>query len=241
MVRNIFFLSIFISQISFSQIGEFGISLDVANLQGEFRENVKRPGIGLGMNGIYYLPSIPSIGVGAHLGFLNYGSVEDKIPFPGTFGTVNILMNRQNNILVYQLLAKISPHLSVVNPYIEIFGGGHNLSTQTSLKSEFYNNNNEPNEIARSENSSDNVLSYGFGLGGEIKISSSYITNDLTLDSTSYDLFLNFGFKMIRGGIAKYLTEDAVKGIDANNNPIYDFKKSRTDFSIIQIGASFVF
>lgn len=192
--------------------------------QGEFRGNVNRLGYGFNFSGTINTPGAkPAVTFGLNLGYLIYGEESESRPFSNTNPDVYINADRTNSFLNYHLLVLVSPFTGTVRPYLEGLGGGAYISTKTSLKSE-YNNQ----DIAESTNFSDHAWSYGGGAGLLFRVSQD--------QNTGQQIFIDVKARYIFGSNARYLKEGSMTIV--NNRVIYDVYESRTDMLSFHIGVA---
>lgn len=209
------------------------VNLLLAFPSGEFKENVKNTGVGIG--GQFSLwntsPQMPFT-MGLNLGFMTYGSEVSERPFSSTNPDVTVRVSRSNNIVNFHTLFEISPFTGRVRPYIEGLFGGAYLYTSTEIQSK--GGSQEP--VASSTNQDDWAWSYGGGGGFKI-----YLTNYRDKDNFDgvINLFLDLKVRYLFGTTAEYLKPGSVT---INNGQVYyDLSRSKTDLLNFQIGVTAYF
>lgn len=197
--------------------------------EGEFKENVDRPGFGLSGQVLLFNPSegLP-FGFGLDIGYLNYGNETRQEPFSLTIPDVVVDVERSNNLVNFHLLFQIAPPSGDVRPYAELLFGGAYLWTETSIRSR------GDEEVASNTNFDDFAWNYGVGGGLLIRL---YSPDEQ--EGSFESLFLDLKVRYLLGTEAEYLKEGSVT-ID-NGNVYYDVSRSKTDLLMTQIGVMFYF
>ncbi len=197
--------------------------------EGEFKQNVDRPGFGLSGEILFFNPSegLP-FGFGLDIGYLNYGNESRQEPFSATIPDVIVDVNRSNNLINFHAIFQIAPPSGNVRPYAELLFGGAYLFTETSINSR----GNE--EVASNTNFDDFAWNYGVGGGLLIRL---YSADE---EGRSFEaLFLDLKVRYLLGTEAEYLKEGSVT--IENGNVYYDVSKSKTDLLITQLGVMVYF
>ena len=219
----IVFLIIFSSIEIFSQSG--GLNLTLAFPQGEFKDNMKRTGIGGNAEAIFWLPSRVPFGVGLNLAYLNYGNETRSEPFSLTIPDVTVEVSRNYNIAQGHLLFRLTTNSYSVRPYLDLLFGGAYLFTETKIRS--YGGNQ--NEVASSTNFDDWAWSYGVG-GGLM-----YLVFDSNQNENGLgEIYLDFKARYIYGTEAEYLQQGSVT--IANGRAYYKTSRSKTDLLTASLG-----
>ena len=202
---------------------QVGLSFMFGNPQGEFRSNVDRMGFGGQLQGTFWTPTeeMPYT-IGFDLGYLVYGQVDERRPWVG-FPGVYLNLSRTNSLANLHLLMQVSPFFGTVRPYLEGLFGGSYIFTQSSVKGDY-----QDEDIASTTNFDDFTWNYGGGVGILFKITGELENIDA--------IYLDFKSRYLYGTNAEYLTEESLIGIDNNGNPIFQTKKSTTDFLSFHIG-----
>jgi hypothetical protein len=197
--------------------------------EGEFKQNVDRPGIGLSGQILFFNPSegLP-FGFGLDIGYLNYGNESRQEPFSSTIPDVIVDVDRSNNLINFHLLFQIAPPSGDVRPYAELLFGGAYLFTETSI------NSRGDEEVASNTNFDDFAWNYGVGGGLLIRL---YSPDEQQGGFQS--LFLDLKVRYLLGTEAEYLKEGSVT--IENGSVYYDVSKSKTDLLITQLGVMFYF
>lgn len=215
-------LFVLFTSISFAQT--IGGSVMLGLPQGEFKEKIDRLGYGFNVQGTLWemSPDRPFT-IGANLGYLIYGEESERrslgIDIPGAYVDVN----RTNSLACFHLLFQVSPFSGAIRPYAEGLFGGAYIFTQTSVESDWSDEN-----LYESTNFDDFTWNYGFGGGFLIALDS-----DPTGAAT---LFLDLKVRYKYGTEAEYLKEGSIDII--NGDLYYDVQKSKTDLLTIHIGVT---
>ncbi|MBI3111766.1 MAG: hypothetical protein HYZ01_09350 [Ignavibacteriales bacterium] len=100
--------------------------------QGQFKDNVDNPGLGLTAN-IGYAPRKYPFMVGLEFGFMNYGTERRREPFSTTISDVTVEVETANNFALGHLLARLQPNSGSIRQYVEgAVGFHHFLQTRQS-------------------------------------------------------------------------------------------------------------
>ena len=209
--------------------------------QGEFKEEGVPAGIGLDINAMYY--PVKELAFGLNLGGSNYGYSQRKIPASYFTDLVTITEKTFNEIFFGHLFFKILPFQGNIKPYLEGLVGLKNLSTRTELVSNSYDCTEEEEDpdycqIAESTNATDTALSYGFGLGLEIKL----LENKKNDSNQIISFFINGRY--LWGGHTKYLKKGSIIYSDPNDGPVqttFNWNESKTDLLQLNLGISVYF
>lgn len=193
--------------------------------QGEFRENVSRPGFGLDLfGGLGFEPS-PFV-VGVDFGFLLYGRETSSRPFSPTIPEVTVDVETTNNILQSHLVLRMQPPEGDVRPYLDGLFGFKYLFTQTTIRSE-RRLDQEP--IAQSTNFDDFAWSYGIGGGVDIPMYRPSPDDEAENAQPSVrSVELRLGAQYLFGTEADYLREGSIEVVDGE--VLFDVSRSRTTF-----------
>lgn len=228
-MRNNIFLIIVISLI-IGSINNLSAQSAGANLllgfpMNEFKDNVKRTGIGVGLQFLLWNPTKEyPYTFGVNFSYINYGWDSRSEPFSSTIPDVVVNVDRTNNIINFHLMSQIMPFQGNIRPYLELLLGGSYIYTETNV------NSSGSEDVASSTNFSDWAWNYGAGGGVQIKLASF---ND-PLDKAS-SIFLDFKVRYLYGTAAEYLKEGSI--IISHGQVIYDVSKSKTDLLTVNLGA----
>ena len=213
--------------------GEVGVNFAIGSPQGEFSENVENLGLGGSFYGGYNLPKSPFM-IGVDIGYLRYGKESRLEPFSLTIPDVTVRVENTNNILLTHLFIRVQPDLGSVKPYLDGLVGLKRLYTKTKIESDEFDDD-EP--IAESTNSSDYALSYGIGGGLKIKVFEKSVSAE---KSGSVAIYIDLGVRYLLGGEAEYLKKGSITRT-TTGDVIYDFRQSKTDLLLFNIGVSLLF
>lgn len=219
---GLLFILFFIPEICFAQ--SLGGSLTLGFPMDEFKENVKRTGIGGSIQFLFWNPTprMPySFGINA--GYINYGSESRREPFSLTIPDVTVDVDRTNNIVNFHLMGQIILPTGPLRPYLEFLVGGSYIFTETRITS------SGSEEVASSTNFDDWAWSYGGGGGFLIRLMPN--TN---LGEKVGSIFLDLKVRYLYGTEAQYLKEGSV--IVNRGSVFYDVSKSKTDLLTVHLG-----
>lgn len=203
-----------------------GFNLTLGFPMNEFRDNVKRTGIGgslqvlLGNSTVDYPYTF-----GFDIGYINYGIESRHEPFSSSIPDVIVDVSRTNNIVNFHFVAQIIPPSGIVRPYLEILVGGAYLYTETSV-----NSWESDSKVASTKNFDDWAWSYGAGAGFLYEL-----VPDSKFDNRLGAICLDFKARYLNGTEAQYLKQGSV--IIQPNEVIYNLSKSKTDLLTFNIGA----
>lgn len=207
-----------------------GIDFLVGLPQGDFRQSVDKTGFGVAGT-IGWAPEHSPVMVGLELGFMVYGSDTRREPFSTTIPDVLVDVNTSNNFFLGHLIVRGQPNAGTVRPYLQGMLGLNYLFTRTEID----NSSNDGEEIASSENLSDNVFSYGGGAG----IMFLVWTQDEEEEDGMREVLIDVGARYVMGNEARYLKEGSIRY--SGGRVIYDVSESRTDLLEWQIGVALRF
>lgn len=191
--------------------------------QGEFADKLDANGFGGNIDGAIGFPG-SSLLVGADLGFMIYGHERRNEPFSTTIPDITVDVVTDNSLATGHLFLRLKPNLPGIQPYADALIGFKYFFTETRIESEQF----DQDEITRSTNFDDTVLSYGFG--GGVKISLFTPTGD----NGPGGVYLDLGAKYLKGPEASYLQEGSIRR--QNGQVTFDVDQSKTDILLIQFG-----
>jgi len=202
-----------------------GVNLLLGFPMNEFKDNVKRTGLGAGLQFLLWNPirEYPYT-FGINISYINYGWGSRSEPFSSTVPDVVVNVDRTNNIINFHLMSQIMPIQGNVRPYLELLLGGSYIYTQTNV----YSSGSE--DAASSTNFSDWAWNYGAGGGFQIKL----VSFNNTVEKAA-SVFLDFKVRYLNGTAAEYLKEGSV--IINHDQVIYQVSKSKTDLLTVNLGA----
>ena len=207
-----------------------GLNLTLGFPSGEFKENVKRTGLGGNIEGLLWMPSTIPVGIGLNLGFYNYGSESRREPFSLTIPDVTVDVERSNNIVNFHLLFRMTTNNTKVKPYLDLLFGGAYIFTETKIYSK-----SSSEEVASSTNFDDWAWSYGIGGGIMYKL-----LNLPRQDSDGFNqLYLDFKVRYIWGSEAEYLKQGSVTV--SGGKVYYNTIRSKTDLLTTHLGVIMYF
>jgi hypothetical protein len=212
-----------------------GINFDLGFPQDEFKSNIDRLGAGGDFNVALNLLSTP-LWIGARLGFLVYGVESWEEPLIYTIPDVFVDVTTTNSIFQAHLLARLQPNRGTVRPYIEGLYGFNHLETNTEIKSQYYDDDDD-NIIARSTNFKDSVASFGYGGGILFQIFDGFKLRPK--GANRFQLYLDLGAQYLDGGEAEYLKQGSISREGGVVN--YDVSYSKTSLIRGYLGLTFCF
>jgi hypothetical protein len=194
-------------------------------------------GLGFSLLGGIGLPDWPVM-LGAEICFLNYGRDSSTEIIHTSIDQVEGRLTTTNDIVMGHLVVRIQPRSGRVRPYLDGLFGFKNLTTDTRVTAP--NLASDPNEpfgtatIASENEVDDTVLSYGPGVGVDIRL-----LEWSEAESVRAEIRLNLGARYLFGSRAKYLKEGSVRRQDGQ--VFFDVLRSKTDMLVAQIGLSVEF
>ncbi|MFP4459470.1 MAG: hypothetical protein ACLFSQ_07775 [Candidatus Zixiibacteriota bacterium] len=213
-----------------SGAAHLGARFNLAIPQDEFDTYVDDIGFGGDFDLTYAIN--PNLNLGIAGGYLKYGKETRTEPFSTTISTVNVDVITSNQIAYLHLLSRVSIGYSLVNPYIEGRVGGSYIWTDTQIRSEEFNDDDDV--IAESKNFDDFAFNAGFGGGLQIRLKKP----NEEVDGWTY---LDLKVLYIYGSNAEYLTEGAIDDSSDDLDVTYNISESKTSLLEIQLGLNFVF
>lgn len=209
-----------------AQMGEVSLEGLVGLPQADFRNELDRVGLGIGLTGGYQFPRTP-VQLGLKLGFMNYGVDRRDAPLSTTIPDITVRVENQYNILQTHSYLRITPPSGPFRPYVEGLVGLNYLFTQTSIVER------GTNEQKISDTNFDDVA-FSYGLGGGIKVL-LFESPELRSSNVYLDLRANYMF----GNSANYLKKGSIS--IENGEALYDVYRSATDLLLLQVGVSITF
>lgn len=226
------FLTLALVLLSFINIYAQGYNLDVnfavGTPEGAFAESIDRELYGLDLGFTYAVYDTPlQLGVG--LLYQNYGWNERTEPFSSRIDEVDVRVRTTNDIVNPHLIARLEPEFGHVKPFVEGYAGFNYLYTKSSVIDDFTDE-----EIASSINQDNLAMSYGMGGGIKIKL-----TDMLDDNGSAIGISLLLKGKVLKGGIAEYLTRGDLRASDGRFD--YNLNRSTTNLTTFNIGVVFSF
>lgn len=213
----------------FAQNFQGGINFLVGAPQGEFKRNVDKTGFGVAGT-IGWAPAETPVMLGLELGFMVYGSETRRQPFSTTIPNVFVDVNTSNNFFLAHLIVRGQPNQGTIRPYIQGMVGMNYLFTRTKIE----NSGNGGEEIASSDDLSDEAFSYGGGAGLMF-----LVWTQEEGDNGLGEVLIDVGARYVLGKEAQYLKEGSIAY--RNGRVVYDVSNSKTDLLELQLGVAFRF
>ena len=204
--------------------GWAALHFDIADLQGDFDRQVGRSGYGLSAEGWAAIGRESPLALGARAGFVVYGHESENVPLSPTIPGVWVDVDRNNNLVLAQLLLRLQSWGGDVRPYGEAFIGFNYLYTRTTVVSE-----NTGIEFAGSNNWDDTAFAWGGGGGLLARVGRT----------RGGPIYIDAGATLVKGGRALYLAEGDVRIVDGRL--VYNFHDSYTDYVLWRVGVMFAF
>lgn len=203
---------------------EIQLGFDFLNVipLGEFKDNIKNNGYGVGGHFLVRLKQSPIL-VGLDLGGVTYGSETRKERLLPDVPEVRVNVSTRNNIFMTHFVARAQPRDGAVRPYFDGLIGFKYLFTSTSIDIDSENGASETNL-------SDLTFSYGFGSGIQVRLDHGGKRPHILLDAQ---------VRYLRGSRAEYLREGSIRR--ENGAVFFDVLRSRTDVVTAQVGITFQF
>ena len=223
------------------------VSLVIAQPQGEFSNNVNRNGLGVNLDGGWYIFNGP-VAIGGSVIFAQYGSLSRDIPFSYFSSAITLRETTQSGIVLINPYVRPTIKIGTFNLFLKAFGGYQILTTDTKIQNDDQINQNsnsdddQPEYIAKSTIYEDGAFNYGYGLGVRFALFPGKIKADGTMSSPT---IINLEFKWSNGGEARYLNageDGSIVFSDPADGPVtttFFPKKSETDLFCISIGVGF--
>ncbi|MFL2994531.1 MAG: hypothetical protein ACJZ1Y_02850 [Candidatus Neomarinimicrobiota bacterium] len=215
------------------------ISFGVLRPQGEFAKNVTNNGYGVDFDGGWYIYNGP-VGLGVNIIAAQYGNFTRQIPYSYFSSLVTLTETTQSTIFIINPYVQPTLRMGDFSFYTKIFAGYQGLETNTKIKNDEQQNNdnddNEPDYIAQSNVATDGAFDYGVGLGMRFPIFRG---------GENGPVFICLEMKWSKGGEAEYLNagkEGAIVLSDPADGPVtttLNPDKSKTDLFNISIGIGF--
>lgn len=216
---------LFLSPAAFAQ-GEISLEAILAAPQREFKDEVNRLGIGIGVTGGYQFPATP-VQIGAKFGFINYGVDRRNAPFSTTIPDVTVRVVNQYNMVQGHGYLRLTPLYGAFRPYVEGLAGFNYLFTQTAI------HERGSNERTITDTNFDDTT-FSYGIGGGFKV---MVYDDGNQGPGS--VYLDFRADYLFGNSANYMKKGSVSV--ENGKAVYDVYRSSTDMLLFQLGVSFTF
>ena len=210
---------------------QIGISFEPFFPQGEFRDVLDRIGWGGSLDAFYRIPN-SDLMVGTAFAYHIYGWGTRWEPFNVYIPEVLVKVRTTNAVARGHLLLRLQPSLGAIRPYVESLVGLQHLTTDTRVYDEY----DYDDSIASTNQLRSTVLSYGFGGGLVLNLSSQL----RRLDGRSrFSVLLDIGIRYLRGGAADYLVPGVMEL--SGDTVTYFINRSRTDILTPKIGVTFAF
>ncbi len=226
---------IFLTVLTSSAFGQtrfnVNINAEFGFPQGDYQENINKPGIGAGFDFVFF-PSSASFGVGASVGFMGIGSESRTEMIYTSLIDFEADIKTSNYVTMWHLLFRAQKRYGIFRPYIDGLFGFNYLYTSTEIREE-----GKWDEEIRIKNHDDAELSYGGGGGLQINLYERYKKRESEEDSAaSFSVLLDMRLRYIKCGETTYLKKGSISKI--NGETVYNVFKTETDIVTMQIGVS---
>jgi len=201
--------------------------------QKEFKDNVDN---GYGISGGYaygFGGNAPiDLLLGGELGFLIYGRETFSTPFSLTVQRVKVDVETTNNIMLFDLTAKLAVKRGFIRPYAEGHAGVSYFFTESKIKDFEV----ESKVIASTKNFSDTTYNTALGAGFMIPV----YKDEGNGYKKPVTLHIDCKFLYWWGGEAEYLKKGSISE-DIDEELVYNVRTSQTNMTSIHIGVVFQF
>lgn len=202
--------------------------------QKEFKDNVDN---GYGVSGGYAYGfggnSPVNLLLGGELGFLIYGRETFSTPFSLTVQRVRVDVETTNNIMLFDLTAKLALNSGFFRPYAEGRAGVSYFFTESKIK-DF---EDETKIIASTKNFSDTTYNTALGAGFMVPV----FKEEGSEYKKPVTLYIDFKFLYWWGGEAEYLKKGSISEDIDTGDLVYDVRTSQTNMTSVHIGVVFQF
>jgi len=212
--------------------GNFQGSLyfDMGFPNGEFKDNLDKTGLGMGLNFGIKLGDTPFV-LGLDLSIMNYGS-DKRYETLTEIPEFTVKVVNSYNIFQGLVFLRFQPlDRAPVSPYCEVLAGMNYLWAETSIEDDGWGP-----EILSTVNFDDYAFSYGIGGGMMIHFGGTRKKPD---KRSRTKFFLDLRARYIFGGNAQYLQEGSIV-INGDDVTFY-YSESKTDLLNLQIGLGIKF
>lgn len=144
-----------------------GLDLQFGVPQGEFNQQLDKPGWGIGFRTGYRFPNTPVM-LGLDFGFMNFGVDKREEPLSTTIPDLRVEVENRYNLFNGNLLLRLIPPEATFRPFLDGLVGFNHFFTETILRER--GRSGSDGERLRDTNFKDTSLSYGFGGGVQIRL-----------------------------------------------------------------------
>jgi hypothetical protein len=216
------------------------LSFTVGVPQGEFEQNLDRPGYGINVFLGAAAPGSPFV-IGLDFDYFNVGRTQSRTRFVLGGGLLGpeIDVVTTNDIVQPHLVLRAQPVIGATRPYVEALGGFKYLFTRTQI--EDINRGQQDEEVFSSTDYDDFTWSYGAGAGIDFDL---YTTYDELTGRENARIGLHLGVQWVFGPEAEYVAEGEIRDLDGDqqlDDDELDVRRSRTELIQPQIGISVYF
>jgi len=204
---------------------------DLGFPQGEFKNNLDKTGLGMGLNIGVRLGNSPVV-FGVDMAIMQYGEDERYESF-SNIPDVTVRVVNSYNILQGHVFLRLQPFdEAAFSPYFDVLVGLNYLWAETSIKDEDW----DEEDVFSTVNFDDAALSYGFGGGVMIGLGGAKAG---PAKRKVMEFFLDLRARYIFGGNAQYLQEGSI--VVDGQDVTYYYSESKTDLLTFQIGVGMKF
>lgn len=203
---------------------------------GNFRDTMKRTGVGVGVMGGYRFKDSPLL-LGLDLGFMNFGTDRRVEPLSSTIPDIKVQVENSYNLMHGNIVARVTvPNPDArIRPYAEGLFGFNHLFTETLLRER--GTIGSDGEILRDTNFRDTALNYGLGAGVHVYLFKPRGRNS-SEEIPIRSVYLNIMGRYLNGGRAEYLKKGSIHR--ENGEVYYDVQRSQTNLTYLKLGLAFV-
>lgn len=209
-----------------------GIDFQVGLPHGNFKNQMDRGGIGIGIMGGYRFKDTPVM-LGLDFGFMNFGSDVREEPLSSTIPDLRVEVENSYNFIHGDLLLRfIVPNPDArIRPYVDGLFGFNHLFTETVIRER--RSVGSENDLLRDTNFRDTAMNYGIGAGTQVLLFRPRI-KDIADGVSVRAVYLNLIGRHINGGRAEYLKQGSIRREEGE--VFFDVSQSRTTMSYIKLG-----
>jgi hypothetical protein len=199
----------------------FSFGGQMAQPIGALRTNVDRAW-GVGGSVRHHFRWFTPLGIRGDLGWLNYGSENQRVPLSPTLNRVLVDMRTTNNIAVFSGGPELMLTKGPIRPYVYAFAGFSYFYTESSA-----GDDNGSDAFATTTNFDDGGLATGWGSGLHIP-----------LQVRSVGAAIDAGVRLTRNGTRSYLRPGDIRD-QPDGSLVFSPRTTQADFWQYHLGISF--
>ena len=220
------FIFIFCCDTAFARGFQGTLDFSLGYPQGEFKENINKTALGLGLTFGVNLAESPLL-LGIDLGILNYGR-DKRVEFLYGVPEFQFTVVHSYNIFQGLVFLRFQPvKHGNFRPYLDALAGVNYFWTDTSLEDD----DGDDEEITLAVNHDD--VTFAYGLGGGVMVNFAR-KRPRAGKSRGTDFFLDLRVRYIFGGKLEYLRKGSI--VIEDQQVTYLVYESHSDLLTFQIG-----